>query len=276
MFFRSEAQKKAIDILTYGGNKRNFDFDDYVNRHLALHNQRAALALRAEEMGLSVHPWSEFEKVGYLLQGISSGILEASKNTILADGQGLRKNFADAVRQCKDYMETTGNANGSNGNNCNISAINGYRGGRGGGGRYPGGGSHGRRGDGGRGGSGGCRPKEKWDQDLVDKCNDITLKTCPGRLYNQFDVNQRHRVFQNKHSRPSNAGPSPPATFITLSKLSSSMSTFGKSLAAHNRRLTEDDCNRQREGRGDNHNDAANETDPNCSLNFSGGRTQKK
>ena len=73
-----------------------------MNRHLALHNHRAALALRAEEMGLLVHPWSEFEKVGYLLQGISPGILEASKNAILAYGQGLRKNFADAVRQCKD------------------------------------------------------------------------------------------------------------------------------------------------------------------------------
>ena len=58
-------------------------------------------------MGLSVHPWSEFEKVGYLLQGIYPGILEANKNAILADGQGLRKNLADAVRQCKYYMETT-------------------------------------------------------------------------------------------------------------------------------------------------------------------------
>ena len=57
VFFRSEAQKKAIDNLTYGGNKRNFDFDDYVNRHLALHNQMAALSFRAEEMGLLVHPW---------------------------------------------------------------------------------------------------------------------------------------------------------------------------------------------------------------------------
>ena len=104
VFFRSEAQKKAIDILTYGGNKRNFDFDNYVNRHLALHNQRAALALRAEEMGLSVYPWSEFEKVGYLLQGIYPGILEAIKNATLSDGQGLRKNFADDVRQCKDYI----------------------------------------------------------------------------------------------------------------------------------------------------------------------------
>ena len=58
VFFRFEAQKKAINILTYGGNKHNFDFDDYVNRHLALHHQRAALILCAEEMGLSVHPWS--------------------------------------------------------------------------------------------------------------------------------------------------------------------------------------------------------------------------
>ena len=52
VFFRSEAQKKAINILTYGENKRSFDFDDYVNCHLALHNQRAALALLAKEMGL--------------------------------------------------------------------------------------------------------------------------------------------------------------------------------------------------------------------------------
>ena len=99
MFFRSEAQKKAIDIITYAGKKRNFDFDDYMNSHLALHNQRAALDLRAEEMSLLVYPWSEFEKVGYLLQGIYPGILEAIKNAILADGQGLRKNFADDVHQ---------------------------------------------------------------------------------------------------------------------------------------------------------------------------------
>ena len=49
------------------------------------------------------------------------------------------------------------------------------------------------------------------------------------------------------------------------------MSTFGKTLAAHNHRLTEDDCNRQREGCGDNHNENANETNPNRSLNRAGG-----
>ena len=75
MFFRYEAQKNAIDILTYGGNKRNFDFDDYVNRHLVLHNQMEDLALCAEDMGLLVHPLLEFEKVGYLLQGIYPGIM---------------------------------------------------------------------------------------------------------------------------------------------------------------------------------------------------------
>ena len=48
VFFRSEAHKKAIDVLTNDGEKRNFDFDNYVNHHLALYNQRAALALRAE------------------------------------------------------------------------------------------------------------------------------------------------------------------------------------------------------------------------------------
>ena len=106
------------------------------------------------------------------------------------------------MRQCKDNMETAGNTNGSNGNNCNISAINGDHRGRAGGGRYPGGGFHGGRGGGGRGGAGGIRPKEKWDQDLVNKCNDVTLKTYPGHLYNQFDVNQRQRVFQNKHVGP--------------------------------------------------------------------------
>ena len=164
--------------------------------------------------------------------------MEARKNAILADGQVLRKNFADAVRQCKDYMETTGNSNDSNGNNFNISAINGDSRGRGGGGYYPDGGFHGGRGGCGKGVVGGRRPKEKWDQYLVDKCNDITLKTYPGHLYNQFDVNQRQRVFQNKNGRPRNARPSPSATYVTLSKLSSSMSTFGETLAAHTRRLT--------------------------------------
>ena len=168
-------------------------------------------------------------------------------------------------------METTGNANGSNGNNHNISAINSDRRGRGGGGHYTGGGSHGGRGGGGRGGAGGRRPREKWDQDLVEKCNDITLKTYPDRLYNQFDVNQRQRVLQNNNGRPSNARPSPSATYVTLSELSSSMITFGKTLATHTRRLTEDDCNRQCEGHCNNHNDTANETDPNRSLNRSGG-----
>ena len=175
------------------------------------------------------------------------------------------------MRQCKDYMETTGNANGSNGNNRNISAINGDRGGRGGGGRYPGGGYHGRRGGCGRGGAGGRRPKEKGDQKLVDKCNDITLMTYPGHLYNNFDVNQRQRVIQNKNSRPRSARPSPSSTYLTLSELSSSMSTFGETLAAHTRRLIEDDRNRQREGRGNNHNGTVNKTDPNRSLDCAGG-----
>ena len=175
----------------------------------------------------------------------------------------------------KDYMETTGNANGSIGNNRNISSINGDCGGRGGGGRYPGGGSHGGHGGGRRGGAGGRRPKKKWDQNLVDKCNYITLKTYPGHMYNHFDVNQSQRVFQNNNGRPSNARPSPSATYVTLSELSSSMSTFGETLAAHTRRLTEDDRNRQREGCGDNHNDTANNTDPNCSLNRDGGAPRR-
>ena len=168
-------------------------------------------------------------------------------------------------------METTGNANGSNQNNRNISAINGDRGGRGGGGHYPGGGSHGGRGGGGRGRAGGLRPKEKWDQNLVDKCNDITLTTYPGPLYNQLDVNQSQRVFQNKNGRPMNSHPSPSATFVTLSEFPSSMVTLGKTLTAHTRRLKEDDRNCQYEGHGDNHNDTANKSDPNSSLNHPGG-----
>ena len=55
-----------------------------------------------------------------------------------------------------------------------------------------------------------------------------------------------------------------------LNKLSSSMSTFGESLAAQTHRLTEDNRNRQRESRGDNHNDTASETYPNRSLNCAG------
>ena len=173
-------------------------------------------------------------------------------------------------------METTGNTNGSIGNNRNISAINGDRGGRGRGGRYPGGGSHGGLGCGGRGGADGRRSKEKWDQDLVDKCNDINLKTYPCHLYNQFDLNQRQRVFQNNNGGPRNAFPCPSSTSVTLIELSSSMSTFGETLAAHTRRLTEDDCNCQRESCGDHHNDTANETDPNRTLNRVGGAPGRK
>ena len=49
------------------------------------------------------------------------------------------------------------------------------------------------------------------------------------------------------------------------------MSTFGKNIAAHTRRLIEDDRNHQREVRGDNQNDTANETNTNRSLNRAGG-----
>ena len=143
-------------------------------------------------------------------------------------------------------------------------------GGRGGGGRYPGGGSHGGRGGVGQGGAGECSPKERWYQALVDKCNAIALTTSSGHLYNHFDVNQRQRVFQNKNGRPRNAGPSPSTTSVTLSKLSSSMSTFGETLVAYTRRLTEDDRNCHREGHGDQHNNTANETEPNRSLNRAG------
>ena len=101
--------------------------------------------------------------------------------------------------------------------------------------------------------------------------HDITLTTYPGHMYNQFDVNQSQRVFQNNNGRPRNACPSPSATYVTLSELSSSMSTFGETLAAHSRRLTEDDRNHQREGRGSNHNDTANKTKPNRSWNRAGG-----
>ena len=48
------------------------------------------------------------------------------------------------------------------------------------------------------------------------------------------------------------------------------MNTFGETIAAHTRRLTDDDRNHQNEGRGDNHNDTANKTDPNRSLNRDG------
>ena len=49
------------------------------------------------------------------------------------------------------------------------------------------------------------------------------------------------------------------------------MITFGETISAHTRRLTEDDRNRQREGRGNNQNDTASKTEPNRSLNRSGG-----
>ena len=90
IFFRSDIQKKEITDLTYKGEYCNFSWEDYVNHHLNLHNQRDFLEIRAEELGHDVSPWSKYEKIGHLLNGIADGILNASKNTIISDPNGLR------------------------------------------------------------------------------------------------------------------------------------------------------------------------------------------
>ena len=145
VFFRSERQKKDITALTYKGGSWNFSWVDYVNCHLNFHNQRAFLEIRAEEMGHDVSPWSKYEKIGHLLNGISDVILDASNNAIISDPNGLRSNFAKCSRCISDFLESTDTSN--SGNNRNISEASGDSNGRNRNGQGRGNGSpHGSRG----------------------------------------------------------------------------------------------------------------------------------
>ena len=85
VFLLSERQKKQIASLKYRGESRNFTWSDFVNFHLAWHNQRAALDYCESEMGHVVTHWTKYEKLGYLLNGIYEGVLKYRKCAILAD-----------------------------------------------------------------------------------------------------------------------------------------------------------------------------------------------
>ena len=221
IFHRSDANMWLITSLTYEGNRRNFTLDDYVNRHLMAHNQRATLSEHATALGKVIHPFTEYDKVGHFLMGIKQGHLESCKANIIGN-EALRNNFEGAVRQVRDYMESTGNTNERQGHtNRNISAVD-RGGGRGGGGRANFGGG---RGGGGRQGRGGNRKDTQWTQAGVDRCTHITLTRYPGHQYHEFNADEKQKVFQNKNGRPRNAGPSPPGS-VSLSELSSSVSAL--------------------------------------------------
>ena len=121
-------QKKEITTLTYKVGSRSFSWADYVNHHLTLHNQRAFLEIRAEELGHDVSPWSKYEKVGHLLNGIANGILDVSKNAIISEPNGLRLNFAKCSLHISDFLESTTASN--LGKNRNISEVSADRSGR--------------------------------------------------------------------------------------------------------------------------------------------------
>ena len=158
-------------------------------KHVTLHNNRSALANRAGDQGADIHAFSEYDKASYLLRGIHDKSLDACMNAIIADGDGLRKNFDHAVRHFRDYFETTRNSNNSSLNNRNISAVGGQHG-RGGGGSSSGRGFQGKgRGTRGRGENGGRVKKKPWVQALVDKCTDITELSYPHNVYKDFDEN---------------------------------------------------------------------------------------
>ena len=96
ILFWSKRQNKKISVLKYRVEYSNLTWSEFVNRHLALHNQRAALNYRASELGHVVTQWTKYKKVGYLLNGISKGVLESSKRAIISDQASLRSNFASA------------------------------------------------------------------------------------------------------------------------------------------------------------------------------------
>ena len=85
IFFRFERQNKQISVLKYQGEYRNLTWSDFVNRHLALRNQRAALNYCASVLGHVATQWTKYYKLGYLLNGIPEGVLEAIKCVILVD-----------------------------------------------------------------------------------------------------------------------------------------------------------------------------------------------
>ena len=59
VFFRSEANHRDIQNITYDRNKRNFDFDDYVMRHVTLHTHRASHQGLLREHTRFEHQFSE-------------------------------------------------------------------------------------------------------------------------------------------------------------------------------------------------------------------------
>ena len=123
ILFWSERHKNQIADLKYRGESRNFTWSDFVNLHLALHNKRAALYYCAYELGRVVTQWTKYDKLGYLLNGISKVILKASKCAILADQSGLRSKFASYTRYVMEFIESTSTA--SSGNNRTISEVRG-------------------------------------------------------------------------------------------------------------------------------------------------------
>ena len=190
VFFWSERQKKDITALTYKGESCNFSWVDYVNRHLNFHNQRAFLEIRDEDLGNDVLTWSEYEKIGLLLNGISDVILDASKNSIIGDPNGLRSNFVKCSFHISVFLESTDGSN--SGNNRNISQVSGDSNGRNWNVQGRGNGSsHGAR--------GGIGKRQKSNRDMctqvsVDACAHITEKRYSDARYKTFNGNERHKL----------------------------------------------------------------------------------
>ena len=62
VFFWSKRHKKQIAALKYLVESHNFTWSDFLNRHLALYNQRAAIDYCAYELGHVVIQWTEYKK----------------------------------------------------------------------------------------------------------------------------------------------------------------------------------------------------------------------
>jgi hypothetical protein len=86
------------------------------------------------------------------------------------------------------------------------------------------------------------------------------LSRYPSHQYNDFNADERQKVYQNKYGHPRNAGPSPP-TSVSLSELSSTVSALRDTVEEQQRRMAEDTRGRGA-GRGDNHDDSQG-VDPN-------------
>ena len=177
----------------YGGEKRNFKFENYVNLHRAAHNRLIPLK---ESDGTAYRGLMESEKVSFLLGGIKTDSLNSCVASIIGSHE-MTNDFDKAVKFIQDYIRNTQAQSGFGGNNNrNISEVGSSRAGGGGGGGVARGNPNGRK-------------SRAFTQAEVDKCTHITKAHYPQEEYIKFNAAEKQKVWQNRQKLPEDQRPPP-------------------------------------------------------------------